>query len=163
MQSKDPSPTNSKDLFNDDDPCVAYNRVWFNIMRAHRKFHPIIAKALRKEGLKDPIWYEILLAVENAGPQGQPMQQLEDNLFVPQYALSRHISRLEESGFLRREFVTDGKRKQILFLTEEGLGVHSRIWPVYNDAMQAAIGPLMSTDDAYDLSGHLIKLLPRDP
>lgn len=145
--------------FFDDDPCVSYNRVWFNVMRAHRKFHPIIAKTLRNEGLKDPIWFEIILAVDRAGEEGQPMQQLEEHLFVPQYALSRHIQRLEESGFLRREFISDGKRKQILFLTDQGAGVHERIWPIYHDAMQAAIGPLMTTDDAYDLSRHLIKLL----
>ena len=146
--------------FGEEDPKIAYNRVWFNIMRTHRKFHPIIAKALRKEGIKDPIWYEILLAVENAGADGQPMQELEENLFVPQYALSRHISRLENIGFLRREYISDGKRKQILHLTAEGEGVHSRIWPIYMEAMQQAVGPMMSTGEAYVLASHLVKLLP---
>ena len=156
-QSKTTSP------FGEEDPKIAYNRVWFNILRAHRKFHPVIAKALRKEGIKDPIWYEILLAVESAGAKGQPMQQLEENLFVPQYALSRHISRLDQGGLLRREFVSDGKRKQILFLTSKGAGVHERIWPVYMEAMQEAIAPLISTEHAYELAFHLIKLLPRNP
>ncbi|WP_293577503.1 MarR family winged helix-turn-helix transcriptional regulator [Phaeobacter sp.] len=159
MTAKESSSSNAE-FFGDYDERVAYNRVWFNVMRAHRKFHPCIAKALKTSGLNDPIWYEILLEVELAGTDGQPMAELEKKLFVPQYALSRHVSRLEKEGYLRREFIADGRRKQILFLTEKGTGVHLRVWPAYVEAMQAEIAPLMSTEDAYALSRLLIKLLP---
>jgi DNA-binding MarR family transcriptional regulator len=152
--------SSSADYFGDNTPVVSYNRVWFNIMRAQRKFLPRIAKALKTCGINDPIWYEILLEVELSGPGGQPMAALEDKLFVAQYALSRHISRMEKAGLLRREFIADGRRKQILFLTEQGKGMHARIWPVYWDAMQDEIGPHMTTDEAYTLSRLLIKLLP---
>ena len=148
------------EFFADDTPVVSYNRVWFNIMRAQRKFLPRIAKALKACGINDPIWYEILLEVELAGKDGQPMAALEDKLFVAQYALSRHISRMEQKGLLRRQFISDGRRKQILFLTDKGKGLHGEIWPVYWDAMQAEIGPHMTTDEAYQLSRLLIKLLP---
>lgn len=154
------SNSSGADFFGDDDPCISYNRVWFNIMRAHRKFHPQIAKALKSSGINDPIWYEILLEIERSGPEGQLMHALEEKLFVPQYALSRHISRLEKEGFLRREYIADGRRKQILFLTDKGMGMHAKIWPVYWDAMQEQIGPHLSTEDAYTLSRLLIKLLP---
>ncbi|MCV6584213.1 MAG: MarR family winged helix-turn-helix transcriptional regulator [Marinibacterium sp.] len=147
--------------FNDGDDVISYNRVWFNLMRAHRKFHPRIAKALKSQGINDPIWYEILLEIDRAGPGGQLMTELEDKLFVPQYALSRHVARLEKGGLIRREFIADGRRKQILFLTEHGQGVHEKIWPAYWDAMQGEIGPYLSTDDAYALTRLLIKLLPR--
>lgn len=146
--------------FGDDDENISFNRVWFNLMRAHRKFHPRIAKALKASGINDPIWYEILLEVERAGPEGQPMAALEDKLFVPQYALSRHVSRLEKEGLLRRTYIADGRRKQMLFLTDKGMGMHERIWPVYWDAMQAEIGPHLTADEAYALSRLLIKLLP---
>lgn len=148
------------EFFGDDDAVVSYNRVWFNIMRAHRKFHPRIAKALKASGINDPIWFEILYEVESAGPDGQPMGALEEKLFVPQYALSRHIARMEKEGLLRREYIAQGRRKQILFLTEKGTGMHEGIWPIYWDAMQAEIGPHMGTDEAYALSRLLIKLLP---
>lgn len=147
-------------FFGDDQDCISYNRVWFNLIRAHRKFYPRITKALKSCGINDPIWYEILLEIERAGPEGQPMAALEKRLFVPQYALSRHVARLEKEGFLRREYIADIRRKQILFLTEKGQGMHERIWPVYWDAMQDEIGPHMSVDDAYKLARLLIKLLP---
>ncbi|EEW60872.1 DNA-binding MarR family transcriptional regulator [Ruegeria sp. P4] len=150
----------AKQLFGPEDHKVGYNRLWFNIMRAHRKFYPVMAKVMRREGLKDPIWYEILLAVENAGPTGKPMQQLEETLFVPQYALSRHIGRMQKEGLLRREYVSDGKRKQILFLTPEGEGLHERVWPIYMDTIQEVIGPTMDEDEAYEIAYLLIKMLP---
>lgn len=148
------------EFFGDADAVVSYNRVWFNIMRAHRKFHPRIAKALKASGISDPIWYEILYEVECASEQGHLMSALEEKLFVPQYALSRHVSRMEKEGLLRREFIADGRRKQILFLTDKGAGMHEKIWFIYWEAMQAEIGPHMSTDEAYALSRLLIKLLP---
>ena len=146
--------------FGDYDARIAYNRVWFNIMRAHRKFSPAITKALKAEGINDPIWYEILLEVELAGDAGQPMAALEEKLFVAQYALSRHVARLEKQGLLRREYIADGRRKQVLYQTEKGKGLHLRIWPAYVKSMQAEIGPHLSTDEAYELTRLLIKLLP---
>lgn len=148
------------EFFGDASDEIAFNRAWFNIMRAHRKFHPRIAKALKSCGISDPIWYEVLLEVELAGPKGQLMAALEDKLFVPQYALSRHVARMEKEGLLRREFIADGRRKQILFLTDKGAGLHAKIWAVYWDAMQAEIGVHLTTDEAYSLSRLLIKLLP---
>ena len=147
-------------FFGDEDQRVAFDRVWFSLMRAHRKFHPRIAKALRTCGISDPIWYEILFEVERAGPDGQPMAALEDKLFVPQYALSRHVGRLEKEGFLRREYIADGRRKQILFLTEKGMGMHEHIWPVYREAMREQISPFLSSDDAYALSRLMFMMLP---
>lgn len=147
-------------FFGDETDLVAYNRVWFNAMRVHRKLHPQISKALKTCGLNDPIWYEILLEVDNAGGDGHLMTELEEKLFVPQYALSRHVSRLEKEGFLRRGHIADGRRKQVLFITEKGHDAHSKAWPVYRDAMQEVVGPYMNTEDAYKLSRLLIKLLP---
>ncbi|MBO9409604.1 MarR family transcriptional regulator [Shimia sp. R9_1] len=146
-------------FFGDDDENVAYDRAWFNIMRVHRKLLPEITKALKSCGINDPIWFEILLEVERSGAAGQPMSALEDKLSVPQYALSRHVSRLEKEGFLRREFIADGRRKQILFLTEKGSGAHEQIWQTYGDAMRSELSPHLSTDEAYALSWLLMKLL----
>lgn len=76
----DPINTLSEDaqFFGDEQGCISYNRVWFNLIRAHRKFYPRITKALKECGIKDPIWYEILLEVERAGPEGQLMSALEE-------------------------------------------------------------------------------------
>nr|WP_299851555.1 MarR family transcriptional regulator [uncultured Roseovarius sp.] len=157
MTTKNINP--DQENFGDYDPRIGYNRVWFNLMRLHRNMMPPIAAALRREGVNDPIWYEILLTIESAGSEGHMMGELEDKLFLPQYALSRHISRLVKAGLLRREYVADGRRKQRLFVTEKGMGLHQRIWPTYVKAIQAEIAPRISTDEAYSATHMLMRIL----
>ncbi|MEM5475522.1 MarR family winged helix-turn-helix transcriptional regulator [Pacificibacter sp. AS14] len=157
-----PEKVDYKQFFGDSDPRIGYNRVWFFLMRAHRKLQPQIAKVLRDQGISDPIWYEVLLHVEEAGEQGHLMVELETKLFVTQYALSRHITRIEKAGYIRRAYLSDGRRRQVLFVTDKGRGLHDRIWPAYMEAMQTELSPLMSCDEAYELAYMMLRMLPRD-
>lgn len=146
--------------FEDDDPSIAYNRVWFNLQRIQRSMAPRISRALKDVGIEDPIWYEILLEVEKAGTQGIRMAELENRLFVAQYALSRHVSRIEAAGFLRRAGTDEGRRGRTLYITDKGLGLHETIWPAYVKAIQSELRDRMSTDEAYALCRALIRLYP---
>ncbi len=89
------------------------------------------------------------------------MGLIEEQLYLPQYALSRHVGRLEKAGYIRREFIADGRRKQLLFLTDVGRNKHDAIWPAYHDAMQKVLGPLSSADEAYVLSRILVGMLAK--
>ncbi|MDH2327757.1 MarR family transcriptional regulator [Cereibacter sp. SYSU M97828] len=150
----------SQTKFDDDDPRIAHNRVWFNLARIQRSIGPRIARALKAIGIDDPIWYEILLEVERAGPDGMRMAELEGRLFVPQYALSRHVSRLCAAGFLRSAPLPGSGRARQLHLTPAGTGLHDRIWPAYMEAIQAEFAHRLTVDEAYDLSRMLIRLYP---
>lgn len=147
-------------FFADEQRGTGYNRAWFNLIRVHRKLYPRITRMLKSEGIRDPIWYEILLHLENAGPDGRRMQQLEDMLFVAQYALSRHVARMQEEGLLERRYIAEGRRKQVLILTEKGRGIHARIWPRYVEAIRTELAPHMSIEEAYGVAYGLRMLLP---
>lgn len=147
-------------LFDDPDPRIAHNRVWFNLMRIQRSIGPRIARALKAEGIGDPVWYEILLEVEKSGPEGLRMLELERRLFVPQYALSRHIARLEAAGLIRSEPLPTGGRARQLHLTPAGEGLHDRIWPAYMEAIQSELAHRLTVDEAYALSRLLVRLYP---
>ncbi|WP_239521083.1 MarR family winged helix-turn-helix transcriptional regulator [Pseudooceanicola aestuarii] len=144
----------------DDDPTMGANRVWFNLLRLHRSMGPRIARALRQHDIGDPIWYEIMLELERAGPHGLPMAELEHRLFTPQYALSRHAARLEGRGWITSTPLPGPGRGKRLALTPDGEGIHARIWPIYQAAIQAEIGPRLSVEEAYALAGYLIRLYP---
>jgi len=143
--------------FGDSDPRIAYNRVFFALQRIDRSLVPGIAAALRELGIGDPIWYEILLATEEAGAEGVAMQALQRRLCVPQYALSRHVARIEKAGFVRRQAIPGAGRGQRLFLTEAAKGLQARVAKVYLARIQDALSPRLSTDEAYDL----VRLLNR--
>ncbi|MCP4818190.1 MAG: winged helix-turn-helix transcriptional regulator [Shimia sp.] len=147
-------------FFGDADPNIAYSRVWFYVLKSQRKFFLKFSQALKKEGLGDPVWYEILFEVGQAGDDGKLMGELENKLLLPQYALSRHVTRMTEAGLLRRTYISDGRRKQMLFLTDLGKVRHAEIWPVYLEVLKTEMGPLLDTDEAYDLARFLLRLLP---
>ncbi|AJE46830.1 MarR family winged helix-turn-helix transcriptional regulator [Celeribacter indicus] len=144
----------------DEDPLIGYNRVWFNLLRVQRSLVPRISRILREAGVEDPIWYEILLEIERAGPEGVGMAELESRLYVPQYALSRHTRRMELAGLIHRTPKPGRGRSRILTLTPEGVGKHERIWPLYQAAIHEELMPRLSTAEAYGLARLLIRLYP---
>ena len=144
--------------FGDADPRIAYNRVYFALQRIQRTLMPEIEKSLRGLGIADPIWYEILLAAEEAGAAGIQMLTLQKRLFVPQYALSRHIARIEKAGLIRREASGGAGRAQLVWLTPAAEGLAARIWQIYAEHIHAAFAPDMSTEEAYQLVRTLNKL-----
>lgn len=146
--------------FGDDDPNTGYNRVWFNLMRVQRSSGARIARALRGHGIDDPIWYEILMELDNAAPDGMPMATLEKKLFLPQYALSRHASRMEKADLLKRYPAAGRGRGQVLRLTEKGKDVHVSLWDAYADTILDEFGHRLTVDEAYALARLLIRLYP---
>ena len=146
------------DPFADDaDPAMGDNRVWFNLLRIQRSTGARISRALREIGVGDPVWYEILLELERAGPDGMAMAGLERKLFCAQYALSRHAARLEEAGWVSSAAAPGPGRGKVLRLTEAGKGMHARIWEVYAAAIAEELGSRLSVDEAYDLARVLIR------
>jgi DNA-binding MarR family transcriptional regulator len=160
MSEKTVSPKTNADFFNDDDPNIAYSRVWFYILKSQRKFLLKFSHVLKEQGLGDPVWYEILYEIDQAGSNGRRLGELETKLLLPQYGLSRHVSRLNDAGLIRREFISEGRRKQVLFLTPQGAERLKKIWPLYLDTLKAEMGPLLDTEEAYDLARFLLRLLP---
>lgn len=141
-------------------PEIAYNRVWFNLQRIQRSLGTRIARALRAAGFEDPVWYEFLLELERAGADGLPMAELEERLFMPQYALSRHAKRLETLGWIYRQPRPGPGRGQTLRLTEAGHGMHAQIWQDYERIIQEELAHRMCTCEAYALARQLIRLYP---
>jgi len=147
----------AKPQFGDDDPRIAYNRVVFALLRIDRTMVNDIAKELRSLGIPDLIWFEILLATEEAGEDGVQMLTLQKRLFVPQYTLSRLIGRIETAGLIRREASNGAGRGQRVFLSPSARGLRQRIWQVYEASIRQAMAGRLSTDEAYDL----VRLLNR--
>ena len=136
-------------LFQDASPVHAYYRLFFALQRVARTMMPRIERALRAEGIADPVWYEILLAAEEAGPQGVQMLALQRRLFVQQYALSRHVGRMEQAGLIRREAVSGAGRGQSLHLTDRATGLQARIWAIYSHEIEAAMADRLTPAEAY--------------
>ena len=151
---------NSRAAFGDQDEKTSYYRLYFALQRIGRSMMPAVEAALKAEGLADPIWYEILLAAEEAGEEGVRMLALQRRLFVQQYALSRHIKRMEQAGLIRRSSVPGVGRGQRVHLTPAALGLQSRIWAIYAQKIEEALASRLTTDEAYDAVRLMNRLYP---
>lgn len=147
-------------MFGDADPRLAYSRVFFALQRINRTMMPGVERALREAGIADPVWYEILLAATEAGAAGVQMLALQQRLFLPQYALSRHIARMEKAGLIRRQSLRGAGRGQIIHLTDSARGLHDRIWLIYRAEIEGHLASRLSTAEAYQALKLLNRLYP---
>jgi len=155
-----PSVRSAQDRYGDNDPQIAYSRIYFALMRINRTLMPPIEAHLRAQGIADPVWYEILLAAEEAGAEGIQMQALERRLFLPQYAVSRHIARMQKAGLVTCEARVGKGRAQTVHVTEAARGLHDRVWKSYSEQVRAALAPKLDTNSAYALLDVLNRLYP---
>ncbi|MEI6642854.1 MAG: MarR family winged helix-turn-helix transcriptional regulator [Novosphingobium sp.] len=124
--------------------------VWTRLLRAADLAEQHCAAALRAAGLPPPDWYDVLLALERGGPQ-RP-RALQTSLGTEQYALSRLLDRMVRAGLITRTPCPDDARGHTLDLTTEGRTMRSAMWPVYAEAIEAALGARVVEDDCAALA-----------
>lgn len=123
-------------------------RAWTGLLRAHEAVMDRVEAALKAAGLPLLSWYDALLELERAGEDGIRPAELEVELRIPQYALSRLLDRLESAGFVRRLPLPGDRRGQVVTITDAGRDTRRRMWPVYADAIQDAFGRRLTQNEA---------------
>jgi len=134
------------------------SRAWFHLMRAHRYLYPRFERSLRDYGIDNPVWYEIMLEIERAGEQGAKAADLQDKLYMAQFTMSRHISRMEKKGLVERHPDKEDGRAHLIFLTKKGAGVNKELWPHYFRTIQKEVGAHLNKDEAFTLFKLLTKI-----
>ncbi|WP_219821597.1 MarR family winged helix-turn-helix transcriptional regulator [Sneathiella aquimaris] len=121
-------------------------QVWIRLVRAHEQALSTIETALKKAGFPPLAWYDCLWELEQAGEAGLRPSALNDALLLPQYGVSRILDRLEKAGYIRRTPCEEDRRAQQLFLTPAGQKTRIAMWPIYQEALEQAVGRRLSLD-----------------
>jgi DNA-binding MarR family transcriptional regulator len=124
-------------------PNEAVQRAWVRLIRAKQQALASIEQALRKAKLPPLAWYDALLELERAGGSLRPFE-LEREMLLAQYNLSRLINRLEKAGYVKRRACADDRRGHVIAITRAGKAIRLRTWSVYGPAIQAAVGDRLS-------------------
>jgi DNA-binding MarR family transcriptional regulator len=104
-------------------------------------------------------WYDVLLELDRAGETGLRPVQLERQMLLAQSNISRLIDRIETAGYLERRPCDDDGRGQIVVITGAGKDMRKRMWPVYAEAINRAVGARVTEREASTLSTLLARLL----
>jgi DNA-binding MarR family transcriptional regulator len=140
-------------------PSKTIETVWVRLVRAHHHALSRIEADLKKAGLPALGWYDALLELERAGECGLRPFELEQQLLLPQYGLSRLLQRLELAGYVTRWRCEEDGRGQVVSITDQGRDVRGRMWPVYAAALQDVLGEKLDDQQAEQLAGLLGRLL----
>lgn len=141
-----------------DEPNRTVVRAWVRLMKAQQTALSQIERSLKAANLPPLVWYDVLLEVERAGPAGLRPFQLERAMLLAQYNLSRLVDRIEQAGYVSRQSCEGDGRGQLIVITPEGQNLRKRMWPIYAQAIETAVGSRLSAEDAVTLDRLLERL-----
>lgn len=113
---------------------------WIALARAHAHVLAGVETALKTAGLPPLAWYDVLWEMARAAPDPLRAKDLEPRLLLPQYGLSRLLTRIAAAGLITRTPDPDDGRGHLLTLTETGHQTRADMWPVYATALQNGFG-----------------------
>jgi len=140
-------------------PSDAVVRAWAGLVLAQRAATSGIEADLKRAGLPPLAWYDVLYGLRRA-PRGRlTPRDLEGEMLIEQYNLSRLLDRMEAEGLVRRIPYPGDKRRQLVELTREGRAMHKRMWPVYAAGIERHLGARITEREGEALAQLLGKLL----
>ncbi len=131
---------------------------WVAIVTTSRRLLETVEAALKAAGHPPLAWYDALLEIEKAGPDGLRPFELRELLLLPQYGTSRLLDRMVKAELIERQDCDDDGRGQIVRVSDKGRSVRQAMWPVYAHVLSEEIGAKLTTEDAAQLVRLLSKL-----
>ena len=132
---------------------------WVRLNQARQVALSQIEMALKSANLPPAIWYDVLWELDQAEDNGLRPFEIEKQMLLRQYNLSRLLDRLEKAGYLTRKPCEEDGRGQRVFISKAGRDLRLQMWPVYARAINDAIATHLSEDEAKSVDYLLSKLL----
>ena len=136
-------------------------RAWARLLKAHRIALGSVEQALKAAGLPPLAWYDALLELDRAGKQGLRPFELEREMLLEQYNLSRLIDRMETAGYVGRRASGEDGRGHLLIITPAGRRFRRRMWTVYGAAIRDAFSDKLSARETGSLDALLGTFIER--
>ena len=140
-------------------PTDATIKTWAQLIRTHGAALSTVESALKEAGLPSLDWYDILLELERVGNDGIRPFELQNELLLPQYGISRLLNRIGTAGYLERLSCEEDGRGKRLIITQSGKDIRRRIWSVYSEAIEQAVGSKLRPKEIETLSRLLKRLI----
>src|ERR671923_2525113 len=105
--------------------------VWRAFLNAHARVTRAIGRDLADEGLPDLSWYDLVWTPYRAPGRSLRVKELAEEVVLSPTAMSRFVDRVEAAGCVRRQPDPDDRRALQITLTDEGVELLRRMWPVY--------------------------------
>jgi DNA-binding MarR family transcriptional regulator len=109
---------------------------WRAFLNAHARVTRAIARELAEAGLPDLAWYDLLWTLYRRPGRSLRVKELASEVVLSPTAMSRFVDRVEAAGYVGREPDPDDRRALQVTLTEDGVELLRRMWPVYKRGIE---------------------------
>jgi DNA-binding MarR family transcriptional regulator len=131
---------------------------WARLVRVSQAVMSKVEADLKAAGFPPLAWYDALLELERAEPDGLRPYLLQKHMLLAQYNLSRLTDRLTKAGYVEREACCDDGRGQVLKISREGRKLRRRMWPAYRKGIATHFAEKLNADETEALARTLKKL-----
>lgn len=131
---------------------------WIRLVRVQSQVLGAVETDLKKAGFPPLSWYDALLELSRAPCGAMRPVELEKQMLLPQYGLSRLIDRLVDNALVARKICEADKRGLVVEITDKGRELQKAMWVAYSAAIERHVGSKMSDADAARLSALLDQL-----
>jgi DNA-binding MarR family transcriptional regulator len=104
---------------------------WRAFLTAHAHVTRRISRDLVDAGLPDLSWYDLLWALRRSPRRALRVNELAREVVLSPTAMSRFVDRVEKAGYVRREPDPADRRALQVALTDAGVDLLRRMWPIY--------------------------------
>jgi DNA-binding MarR family transcriptional regulator len=117
----------------DDDDALG---AWRAFLTAHAHVTRAISRDLADAGLPDLTWYDLLWALYRQPERRLRVNELAREVVLSPTAMSRFVDRVEAAGYVRREPDPADRRALQVAITDEGIALLRRMWPIYRAGIE---------------------------
>jgi DNA-binding MarR family transcriptional regulator len=109
---------------------------WRAFLAAHAQVTRRISRDLADAGLPDLSWYDLLWALYRHPDRRLRVNELAREVVLSPTAMSRFVDRVEAAGYVRREPDPADRRALRVAITDSGVALLRRMWPVYERGIE---------------------------
>ena len=109
---------------------------WRAFLSAHARVTRAIGRELAEAGLPDLAWYDLLWTLYRRPGRSLRVKELANAVVLSPTAMSRFVDRVEAAGCVRRAPDPEDRRALQVTLTNEGVELLRRMWPVYRRGIE---------------------------
>lgn len=125
---------------------------WARLIQAGQTLVVAVEADLKAAGFPPLSWYDVLLELRRVGPGGARPFQLQEQMLLTQYNLSRLLDRMERAGLVHRRSCVEDGRGTVVGATAEGLALRERMWPIYRASIKQRFADKLTLRQASDLA-----------
>ena len=116
---------------------------WRGFLSAHALVTRRISADLAEAGLPDLSWYDLLWALYRQPERRLRVNELAREVALSPTGMSRFVDRVEAAGCVKREPDPGDRRALQVVITDAGVDLLRRMWPVYARGIEQHFAPFL--------------------